>query len=286
MAWKVPIRAAAIAAGLALALVACGGGGSLDGSGDGDDGSDNSDGGDGNNGDLQDLLGELGIDSDDFEGLDLEDLENLDLGALEDVDGGDLDNIGDLGSLSEIFGALGLEELIEQNADGDVDLEFGDDGFSVESDDGSFSIDKDGSFTVTDEDGEETTGDFDLDAEGGDLSIESDDGSVEFNSGSELPEDWPTEVPEPDGVTIQSAMTVAEDDGSSIIVTGTIQDDPDEWAGGYGSQLESAGFNEDSNFTNGGNVTAFYTNDTLGVTVIAASVGDDTTVSISITQMP
>lgn len=281
MAWKVSTRAAAIAAGLALALAACGGGGSLDGGGDGDSG----DGGGSSNGDLQDLLGELGIDADDLEGLDLDDLDDLDLGALEDFDEGDLDNIGDLGALTEIFGALGLEELIEQNADGDVDVEFGDDGLSIESDDGSFSIDEDGSFTVTDEDGEETTGDLDLDAEGGDLSIESDDGSVEFSSGSEIPEDWPAEVPEPDGVAIQSAMTFAEDEGSSIIVTGTIQDDPEEWAGGYGDQLESAGFNEDSNFSNGGSVTAFYTNDTLGVTVIAASVGADTTISISITPM-
>ncbi|MDX2378667.1 MAG: hypothetical protein QNM02_02770 [Acidimicrobiia bacterium] len=269
MGFKGSTRAAAVVAGLTLALAACGGGGgSLD-----DDGGGDSD-------DLDDLLGELGLDADDLEGLDLDELENLDVGDLENLDG----NIGDLGSLAEIFGALGLEELIENNADGDVDVELGDDGFSIESEDGTFSIDEDGSFSVTDEDGEETTGDIDIDGSDGGMSIESEDGSIEFNSGSDIPDDWPADVPEPEGVTIQSAMTFSEGDGSSIVLTGTTDESPEDWAGAYGSQLEDAGFAEESNFNAGGGVTAFYTRDTMGVAVIVASIGDDTSVSVSITN--
>lgn len=272
MRYKASTRAAAVVAGLALALAACGGGG-------GDDSS---------NDDLEDLLGQLGIDADDLEGLDLDDLddlEGLDLDELENLDAGDLDGIGDLGALAEVFGALGLEELIEQGAGGDVDIEVGEDGISIESEDGTFSIDEDGSFSVTDEDGEETTGDVNIDAEGGEFSIEGEDGDVQFNSGSEFPDDWPDDIPRPDGVTVQSAMTFSEGEGTSIVLTGTIDDDPEEWAGVYGSQLEDAGLSQDSTFNSGGDVTAFYTNESWNVAVIAASIGSDTTVSVSITSL-
>jgi hypothetical protein len=259
-----------MAAGLVLALAACGGGGSLDGGGDDSSSSSSSD-------DLEDLLGQLGLDADDLEGLDLEELENLDESDFE----GDF---GDLGALAEIFGALGLEELIEENAEGDVDVEFGEDGLSVESEDGTFSIDEDGSFSVTDEDGEETTGEIDIDGSDGDMSIESDEGSVEFSSGSELPEDWPTDVPEPEGVAIQQAMTFSEDEGSSIIVSGSIEGSGEEWANAYGGQLEGAGFEEESKFTSGGDVTAFYRRGTMGIAVVSITTDVGTTISVSITN--
>lgn len=283
MAWKVSTRAAAVVAGLAFAVAACGGGGGSLGSGDDSDDSDGND-------DLEELLGQLGLDADDLEGLDLEDMEDLDLGALESLDEGDFENLdegsfGDLGALAEVFGALGLEELIEENADGDVDVEFGEDGISVESEDGSFSIDEDGNFTVTDEDGDETTGEVDLDGSDGDMSIESDEGSVEFSSDAELPEEWPGEVPEPEGVAIQSAMSFSEDTGTSIIVSGAIDGSGEDWVEAYGGELEAAGFEEESMFTGGGNVTAFYVNGTLGVTVVAITTDADTTISVSITPM-
>lgn len=269
MRYKASMKAAAMMAGVTLALAACGGGG-------GDDSS---------NDDFEDLLGQLGIDADDLDGLDLEELEDLDLGELENLDADDLDGIGGLGALAEVFGALGLEELIEQGAGGDVDIEFGEDGISIESEDGSFSIDEDGSFSVTDEDGDETTGNIDIDAEGGEISIEGEDGDIQFGSGSEIPDEWPDDIPQPDGVTIQSAATFSEGDETSIILTGTADADPDEWTAAYGSQLEDAGFTQDSNFSAGGTVAASYIDESWNIDVTATAVGGSTAVSVSITAV-
>ena len=283
MGFRASTRAAAVLAGLALALAACGGGGSIDTGGDDGDGGGGGD-------DLEDLLGQLGLDADDLEGLDLDDLDDLDLGALENLDESDFENLGDgnfgdLGAMAEIFGALGLEELIEENSGGDVDIQLDEDGFSVESEDGSFSVDEDGTFTVTDEDGEETTGEFDIDGSDGDMSVETEDGSMEINSGGELPEDWPADIPEPDGIDIQQAMTFAEENGStSIIVSGTIDGSGEDWTTAYGGELEGAGFEEESMFTTGDNVTAFYRRGTLGVAIVAISTDAGTNMSVSITS--
>ncbi len=271
MRYKASMRAAAIMAGVTLALAACGGGSLGDGGGDGD--GDN----------LEDLLGELGIDADELEGLDLDQLEGLDLGELENLDADDLEEIGGLGALAEVFGALGLEELIEQGAGGDVDIELGEDGISVESEDGSFSIDEDGSFSVTDEDGDETTGN--IDAEGGGFSIEGEDGDIQFGSGSEIPDEWPDDIPQPAGVTVQSAATFSEGDETSIILTGTADADPDEWIAAYASQLEDAGFTQDSNFSSSGAVAASYTDESWNVDLTATAVGGSTAVSVSITPV-
>jgi hypothetical protein len=270
------IRLTAAVAGITLALAACGGGG--------DDGSD----------DAQDLLDELGIDDgstpdgpvdegdvDEGNVDDGEiDLGDLDLGDLDlgDLDLGDLD-LGDLGGL---FDGSALEEVIEKALDGDIDIEFGEDGFSVESEDGSLSIDGDGTFTVVDEDGDETTGEIDIDADGGDLSIDGQDAGVEFSTGSELPADWPSDVPVPDGIAITSSTSLDEDGAASIILTGTSSGDPVGWANAYGEQLQDAGFNEESRFVADDDVTAFYLDDTWNVAVIATGASGSTSVSVSV----
>jgi hypothetical protein len=262
------IRLTAAVAGIALALAACGGG---------DDSSD----------DAQDLLDELGIDdgSTPDDPVDDGDVDTDEIGDIEigDIDLGDLD-LGDidLGDLGDLFDGSALEDLIEQGLDGDIDIEFGEDGFSVESEDGSISIDGDGTFTVIDEDGDQTTGEIDIDADGGDLSIDGQDGDVEFSTGSELPEDWPTDVPVPDDIDITSSTSLDEDGAASIILTGTSPGDPVGWANAYGEQLQDAGFSEESRFEADDDVTAFYLDDTWNVAVIATSVSGSTSVSVSV----
>jgi hypothetical protein len=263
------IRLTAAAAGIALALAACGGG---------DDGSD----------DAQDLLAELGIDDgstpDDPDPVDDGDVDDGDVDVdLGDIDLGDLD-LGDLdlGDLGDLFDGSALEEAIAEYLDGDIDIEFGEDGFSVESEDGSVSIDGDGTFTVIDEDGDQTTGEIDIDADGGDLSIDGQDAGVEFSTGSELPEGWPTDVPVPDDIDITSSTSLDEDGAASIILTGTSPGDPVGWANAYGEQLQDAGFSEESRFEADDDVTAFYLDDTWNVAVIATSVSGSTSVSVSV----
>lgn len=270
MAYRIPTRSAGVAAALLLTLAACGGG---DSGGDSADGGGDSGDDSGDTAGLEELLDELGVDDG---SLDLDDLGDIDLGALEDLD---LDNLGDLGALGELFDADGLEELIEESTDGEVDVEFGDDGISVETEDGSFSIDEDGDFTVTDEDGQTTTGDVDIG--GGDLSIEGDDGDVQFNTGSEFPEDWPDEVPRPEGIEVATSMSLSESGGTSIVVTGTVDGDVAEWAAAFGGELEDAGFSEESSFEAAGAVTASYVDDAWNIGVIAAEAN----VSVSVTPV-
>jgi hypothetical protein len=273
--------------GLALTLAACG-------SGDDDSSSAASEVG------LEDLideldeesalgdvdLGELEPDGSTPDDVDLGDLD-LDLDNLEDLDLSGLDLgallAGGLGGLEDLFGAEGLEELIEESTDGAVDIEVGDDGLSVESDDGSFSIDEDGEFTVTDDQGNETTGRLDVDD--GELTIEGDDGALQFGSGSEFPAEWPDDVPRPEGVEVQSGIAVDDDATTSVVVTGTVAASAEEWAADYVAELEAAGFEETATFEAGTDVTSSLENDAWNVVVVTTSVGDTTRVSVTVTSL-
>jgi hypothetical protein len=219
------------------------------------------------------VLERLG-DLDDLSGL----LEGLDLGNL------------DIGALGALLGG-GLEELIEEQAG--VDIEVTDDGVSVESEDGSLTVDDDGNFTIVDADGEETTGSLDLTGDGtAGVAVEGEDGSVRVDTGEELPEEWPDDVPRPADVHVRSAMTLDQDgsedgsdggaDGLSIVVTGSVEAAPGTWATEYGDTLEAAGFTEEASTRSGRNVNATYSDGTWKVAVIATDISDDTTVSITL----
>ena len=74
-----------------------------------------------------------------------------------------------------------VEEAVEADTGGDVDIEFNDDGISVESDEGDFSlsIDEDGvEIDGTDADGN----DFSLDADEDGINAESEDGTFDVDS--------------------------------------------------------------------------------------------------------
>jgi hypothetical protein len=271
--------------GLALTLAACGGGGD-------DSSSATSEMG------LEDLIDELDDESalGDVDLGELEpegsvpdgfDLGDLDLDNLEDLDLGGLDLgallAGGLGDLEDLFGAEGLEELIEEGTDGAVDIEVGDDGLSVESDDGSFSIGEDGEFTVTDDQGNETTGRLDVDD--GELTIEGDDGDLQFGSGSEFPAEWPGDVPRPEGIEVQSGIAVDDDATTSVVVTGTVAASAESWAADYVAELEAAGFEETATFEAGTDVTSSLENDEWNVVVVTTAVGDTTRVSVTVTSL-
>ncbi len=268
---------AILACGAVLALAACGGG---------DDEPASA-------GDLLEDLQSGDLDPSDLEEL-LDDLGDEDLGDLEDLGGnvdlGDAGGLGDLGDLfgdegglselDEIFGEGGLEALIEEQTGGEVDIEFGEDGFSFESEDGGITFDEDGNFTVTDEDGNETTGEVGIGDDG--FSVESDDGSFGVESTDELPEDWPASVPEPDGLAIQQVTSINDDTTVSFTVAGTFDGDHRDWVGTYGGDLEDAGFARDSYFESGDDVNSFYTGDGFEVFVNTSSVVDPAMITITL----
>ncbi len=173
----------------------------------------------------------------------------------------------------------GLEQLIESQGGGDVDLDLdGDGGLSIQTEEGGMSIDEDGNFVVTDEDGNVVTGD--VDAETGEFNMESEDGSFSTGATTDLPEEWPDEVPAPDGLSINSATVIGSDSELTVSVAGS--SDGESFVDSYASALEGAGFTEDSSFTADGTINNNYSNDQWVVNVgfFGSDSDNQTTISI------
>ena len=86
-------------------------------------------------------------------------------------------------------------------------------------------------------------GDVDIDSDDdGKVSIESDEGSLEIG-GSELPDDFPEEVPLPDDFTLEASMSMGTADDQSFTVHFTSEDaDVKQTHDDLKSRAEAAGF--------------------------------------------
>ena len=173
----------------------------------------------------------------------------------------------------------GIESLIESQGGGDVDLDLdGEGGFSVQTEEGGMTIDEDGNFVITDADGSVVTGN--ADAETGEFNVESEDGSFSAGATTELPEEWPGEVPEPSGLAITSATVIGSDTEQAITVAGTV--DGEGFVESYAGALESAGFDEDSTFESGGTINNVYSNGTWTVGVVYFGDQSENQVTVSL----
>jgi hypothetical protein len=172
----------------------------------------------------------------------------------------------------------GVEQLIESQGGGNVDLDLdGDGGFSVQTEEGGMSIDEDGNFVITDADGSVVTGS--ADSETGEFTAESEDGSFRIDTSGEIPEEWPSDVPRPEGIDGASATVTQSSTELSITITGQ--------AGGsfvddYGSTLEDNGFERTSNFESEANVTRVFENETWTVSVNSFVDGDTNQLAVSV----
>lgn len=203
----------------------------------------------------------------------------------------------------------GLEELIENQAGGDVDVDLEDGEFRVQTSDGEFSIDvdgDDGSFSVevdgdevisgqSDEDGGQLVIDEDGDGEDqtviendigddgeGSFTIDGEEGEFSVDvGGAEIPDEWPDDVPEPTGITIESAATSSLGDQLTVTVNGTT-DDGEGFIESYGSALNDAGIPQSGSFEQAGNLTVLHENSEWIVNAFAAPVDGVHQVSISI----
>jgi hypothetical protein len=171
----------------------------------------------------------------------------------------------------------GIEQLIEQQGGGNVDIDSDDGSFSIQTEDGSMTVDENGNFVITDENGETITGN--ADGEDGSFAVESEDGSFSSGSTSELPEDWPADVPTPDGMTITTASSMEATDGSAIQLSGTT-DDPASFVADYTAQLESSGFTAQADAVYEGeeNWAAVYENSSYTVVLNVVAFGGETPV--------
>lgn len=175
-------------------------------------------------------------------------------------------------------GEQGVEELIEQQSGGDVDINTDDGGIAIQTEDGSMTIDEDGNFVVTDENGETITGNADSDD--GSMTVEGEDGSFSGGATTELPDEWPSDVPAPDGLTIASAFVVSDTGSDAITVSGTV--DGEDFLDDYGSQLEDAGFDSTSEFKADGTANRVYSSDawTVGINYVEDESGNQVTISV------
>jgi len=173
----------------------------------------------------------------------------------------------------------GIEQLIESQGGGDVDLDLdGDGGFSVQTEEGGMTIDEDGNFVITDADGSVVTGE--VDTESGGVNIESEDGSFSSGTTTELPDEWPGEIPEPSGLAIASASVIGSDTEQAITVSGTV--DSDGFVESYADALTSAGFDETSTFTSNDTINNAYTNDQWTVGIVFFGEGSDNQVTVTV----
>ena len=175
---------------------------------------------------------------------------------------------------------IGVEKIIESQTGGDVDLDFDDDGgYSIKTEDGSMTIDEDGNFEVVDKDGEVITGSGDSD---GNMTFEGDDGSFTMSQGSDIPDEWPSDVPIPDGFAVSSSSVMGDGaDGTAITLGGTT-DDGEAFASGYAAALAAAGFESDSEYSTDDMYTASYTNDAWAVTFGVTDYDSDHQVSVTL----
>lgn len=168
------------------------------------------------------------------------------------------------------------------DADGnDFSVDADESGVQIDGEDGaSLDIDEDGTFTATDENGETITGESD--GEGG-FVVEGSDGDAIFSTSEGIPEEWPGDVPQPDGLSDVTGTYFAEGDDLSIVVTGTTSDDLRDAFEAYTGALQDAGFDEESTFTQGDEAaSSTYVRDERRVSVSIQSLGDTAEMVVAI----
>jgi len=181
----------------------------------------------------------------------------------------------------ESAGEAGLEQLVESQGGGDVDLDLNaDGGISMQTEDGGMSVDEDGNLVITDADGSVVTGN--IDAETGGVAIESEDGSFSSGATTELPDEWPSEIPKPTGLAITTATVIGSDTEQAFTVTGTVAGDGAGFVESFASALVDAGFNEDSTFTSDGTINNVYSNANWTVSVAYYGEQTDNQATISV----
>lgn len=215
--------------------------------------------------------------------------------AVESENGGDVEIDFDSGD-----GTFRVE-----SSEGDITFSADDDGISIDGTDangddfsldadeggiqgesdagGSIDIDQDGdgTITATGDDGEVTEFDIDTDGENGRVVVQSDDGESVFRSGQGIPEQWPGGVPRPDGLTDVNSSYAADSATVFIVVAGQSSGGVDEFADAYISDLEAAGFVEESNYSDQSSRSGTFTRGGENVALNVSSLGGGTDVALT-----
>ncbi len=205
------------------------------------------------------------------------------------------------GRLVEKASEKAVEKAIENDSGEDVDIDFSDGGIRVESADGdiTFSADENGvQIDGTDADGNDVTFNADengFEAEGpdgevvtgaadgdGGFSVEGPDGEAVFATTQGIPEQWPDDVPRPDGLSDVIGSYISDGDTVNITVTGTVSGDPSSTFDSYTGDVVDAGFEEESTFTQGDSSSASFVRGEQQLIVSIQSDGTTSQMVISV----
>lgn len=142
----------------------------------------------------------------------------------------------------------------------------------------------DGEATIVTDDG---TVKVDPNEGDGTITIESSEGSMTITGeeGGELPEGWPSEVQVPGGGTITSAIAMDSDDQKGWTASLTYPDTtPTDLAAEVKSNLESAGFTVQGEFTSGEGGMGTYSGNGYAVTAMVGEEGGGSTLLLTVAR--
>jgi hypothetical protein len=138
-----------------------------------------------------------------------------------------------------------IERQLEAEGNGDVDVDIGDGEFRVETPEGSMVINADGDGNIQiDAAGDD--GSVHIEGSGDDVVIETPDGTMVASGNGELPADFPSSIPVPDGASYTSTSSMAGPDGTTYILSGTVDGDFQAATDAFVAALEGSGFTQQS----------------------------------------
>jgi hypothetical protein len=180
--------------------------------------------------------------------------------------------VGAAGCSGEDLAERVVENRLEAESGGDVDIDLDDGNIRIESDEGTFEMNADGDGNISIE-GSGAEGNISIDSEDGVTVIESDDGTATISqTGAGVPDDFPASVPLPEGFEPQFSQSMSTPEGDGWILGGEMDGSPSEIGDAYLPALESAGFEQVQRTEMPDSVIFTYDDGTYSVT---GMIGDD-----------
>lgn len=91
--------------------------------------------------------------------------------------------------------------------------------------------------------------DVDIDSETGQVDVSTEDGDMSFGEGTELPEDFPADIPLPQDYELTSAMSTDTGDATGWTISGELPDADDSTFDDLVAEFTSAGWSKSSDAT-------------------------------------
>lgn len=189
------------------------------------------------------------------------------------------------GDATESIAERAVEEAIEREGGGNVDLDVDGGSFSFTSPDGEVSarMDEDGNMVMTGPDGEV----YEADAEGN-VTMSGEDGDVTYSTGdnAEVPDDWPEALALPRGAELLSSQTSTVDGERTAAISANVSTAVADLHETYKDALEDAGYeiggDSLTESSSGDSASLTATKGAQEVTVTAYGAGDGEQVVLTI----